>query len=335
MQVVIIVVCVNESDFLRASLPRTRRSMPDAKVILVTVDDDKEAKAIASALRVETVGVPRAELTKNGALFNFAAFARAGQLAATNAAKVPFWMIVTRPHVIIDNSIANLPFTSLERDSVYGCSTQVVKTGADLVKYIVNEPSAEEVRRLAPVESFLMTHSQGALFPAWSKNTEQALDLFLANFVSKYMIQKKLAHLGDVYRDTRVCSRWGVTEAVRIAPVHPNTQETATKNAAKELLEKKPKFGIVDDEVSIPLEKKPKFGIVDDEPVPQKSAFEKKPKFGIDDDNVKQVSDKEEGRKEMDVQQHVPIQRGESVEEVVGFKKFVKVNPWKAPVDLN
>ena len=82
MQVFVIVVSIDESDFLRASLPRTRRAMPEAKVIVVTTEDDAETKAISSALRVQVVALPRSELTKNDALFNFAAFARAGQMAA-------------------------------------------------------------------------------------------------------------------------------------------------------------------------------------------------------------------------------------------------------------
>jgi len=295
MQNVVIVVSINEADFLRASLPRSRRALPDAKFIVVTTDDDVETKSIASALRVQIVSLPKAELTKNDSLFNFAAFARAGQTAAKEASKIPFWMIVTRPQVIMDPSIGNLEFTRLEKDSVYGCATHSVFTGADLVKYIVQEPSAEEVRTLAPDETFLMTHSESTLFPVWSKDTEEATDLVLTNFVSKYMIQKKLAFLGMPYRDVRICPKWGVVEPVRIAPVHPNTQETATKN----------KFGQVS-------EIKNKFGTVDEIPV-----------------------GKDDGRKEINVQQHSPPVQAET-DEVTGFaKKKVTVNPWKAPVDLN
>jgi len=245
MQNVVIVVSLNEADFLRASLPRSRRAMPDAKFIVVTSVDDEETKSIAAALRVQVVTLPKQELSKNSAVFNFSAFARAGQLAAQAGSKIPFWMIVTRPHVVIDASLSNLPFLSLERDAVYGCSVMPIKTGADLVKYVVQEPSAGEVRLLSPTETFLMTHSTAPLFPVWSQDTASATDLFLTNFVSKYMIQKKLAFLGDLYRDVRTSSKWGVVETVRIAPVHPNTQETATKNK----VESKPnKFGaIVDD----------------------------------------------------------------------------------------
>jgi hypothetical protein len=295
MQNVVIVVSINEADFLRATLPRSRRALPDAKFIVVTTDSDTETKSIASALRVQVVELPKEELTKNDADFNFAAFVRAGQLAAKEATKIPFWMIVTRAQVIMDPSIGNLNFTGLEKDSVYGCATHCVHTGPDLVKYIVQEPSAEEVRTLAPDETFLMTYSEAALFPVWSKDTAEATDTFLTNFVSQYMIQKKLALLGMPYRDARICAKWGVVEQVRIAPVHPNTQETATKN----------KFGKVE-------EINKKFGAVEDIP-----------------------ASKDDGRKEINVQQHNPPVQTNDTDEVVGFKKRSLVNPWKAPVDLN
>jgi hypothetical protein len=67
MQNVVVVVCINEADFLRASLPRSRRALPDAKFIVVTTEDDSETKSIASALRVQVVTLPKSELTKNGA----------------------------------------------------------------------------------------------------------------------------------------------------------------------------------------------------------------------------------------------------------------------------
>jgi hypothetical protein len=269
--------------------------MPDAKFIVVTTTDDEESKAIATALRVQVVTLPKADLTKNGAICNFAVFARAGQLAAQTSSKIPFWMIVTRPQVVIDSSLANLPFLSLERDAIYGCSTHCVKTGAELVKYAVQEPSAGEVRTLSPTETFLMTHSSAPVFPVWSQDMASATDLYLANFVSKYMIQKKLAHLGDLYRDTRPSARWGVIETVRIAPVHPNTQDTATKNKS-DAVPKPNKFGaIVDDNLKDDVGRK-EFAVQQHVPIQRGPEADVVVSFG---------------------------------------KKSKPLNPWKAPVDLS
>lgn len=335
MQCTILIPTVNEADFLRATLPRTRRAMPDAKIIVITTEEDSETKSIAAALRVQCKTIPRSDLTKNDAEFNFSALVRAGQIAAKEESKVPFWFLLTRPHVVIDASISNLELSRLEADAVYGCATHEVLTVPELAKYQTTEPSSEEVRVLVPSEVFLLTHSNASLFPIWSKNTEDGLESFLSNFLSRYMIQKKLAHLGRYYRNARFSQRWGVIEQIRITPVHPNTQETASTKPTTEpstdqvkLVEEKeePKPEVKEEPKEEP---KPEVTEPKEEPKPEEPKEEKKEikkGFGVIDDEV-QVN---EGRKESEIQQHVPIQRGEVEDEVVYFKKTVRSNPWKS-----
>lgn len=226
MQLAIVILSTYEGDYLRVSLPRTKRALPDAKIFVVTPVDDGESQAIATAMRAQTISVPKETFTKDNAVFNFAGLTKLGQEHAQNNIKAPCWIVVTRAQICLDESIGNIDLTSLETDAVYGAGVKEVISNAALVTFKCEEPSAEEVRTLIPDCNFLMSYSNGPKFDAWSTNTNDGVTRFLNNFGSKYMIQKKMAHLGllNADIDERNTHRWGDPRAkVRITPVHPAT----------------------------------------------------------------------------------------------------------------
>jgi hypothetical protein len=103
-----------------------------------------------------------------------------------------------------------------------------------LLSFAAEEPSAEEVRSLVPTSQFLMSFSQGPKFDVASDTTHDGVTRFLNNFESKYMIQKKFAHLGPMNLDIdgRVSARVGDPRSkVRIEPVHAGATEKSKPEA--------------------------------------------------------------------------------------------------------
>jgi hypothetical protein len=243
MQLAVVILSINEADFLRVTLPRTRRALPDAKVFVVSPVDDGESQAVATALRAQTLAVPRDVLTANDAKFNYAALVRHGQEHVQNVIKMPTWIVFTRAQVVLDACLTAIDLTTLDQSAVYGCGFQEVQSAASLLSYAAEEPSAEEVRSLVPDCQFLMSFSQGPKFDVWSATTHEGVTRFLNNFESKYMIQKKFAHLGPLNLDVdgRVSARYGDPRSkVRIEPVHAGATEKINAEAEKKTEESKP-----------------------------------------------------------------------------------------------
>ena len=234
MQLAVVILSINEADFLRVTLPRTRRALPDAKLFVVSPVDDGESQAVATALRAQTLAVPRDLLTANGAKFNYAGLVRHGQEHVQTVVKGPTWIIFTRAQVVLDSCLTAIELTDLDQSAVYGCGFKEVPNAAALMSFAAEEPSAEEVRRLVPTSQFLMSFSQGPKFDVSSDTTHDGVTRFLNNFESKYMIQKKFAHMGPLNLDVdgRVSNRLGDPRSkVRIEPVHAGAKETAKEAA--------------------------------------------------------------------------------------------------------
>ena len=228
MQLAVVILSIHEADFLRVTLPRTRRALPDAKIFVVSPVDDGESQAVATALRAQTLPVPRDVLTANGAKFNYAALIRHGQEHVQTVMKMPTWVVFTRAQVVLDSCLGAIDLITLDQSAVYGCGFKEVPSATSLISYVADEPSAEEVRSLVPDSQFLMSFSQGPKFDVWSDNTHDGVTRFLNNFESKYMIQKKFAHMGPLNLDVdgRVSARYGDPRSkVRIEPVHAGATE--------------------------------------------------------------------------------------------------------------
>lgn len=232
MQLAVVVVSAYEADFLRVTLPRTRRALPDAKIFVVAPIDDGESQAISTALRAQSLTVNKDVLTAKDAKFNYAGILRTAQDHILSNLKTPTWVIYTRAQVCLDASLASIDLTTLDQDAVYGCGMKEFVNTAGVMSYTTaEEPSAEEVRSLVPDSQFLLAFAGGVKFDTWSMATGDAINRFLSYFASKYMIQKKLAHLGPLNADIdgRVSPRWGDPRSkVRIAPVHPATTDRKT-----------------------------------------------------------------------------------------------------------
>jgi len=230
MELAVIIVCINESDFLRQTLPRSRRALPDAKFCFVYANEDAETKAICEALRVHsTVSMPLDTLLLNQAKYNVSAFVRTAQLRMKEMLQKPTWTILTRPQVILDASLATLDYDQLDKTNVYGSFFSPILNHTDLLRFQAEEPTAAEVREHVPTREFLLTHAAKD-FPSWSRTATDATEEFLSQFTFQYMLQLKLGHLGELNEDAegRVSKRWeerhrlsvAPTPQVRIAPVH-------------------------------------------------------------------------------------------------------------------
>lgn len=238
MQLAVVVVSTYEADFLRVTLPRSRRALPDAKIFVVAPIDDGESQAVATALRAQTLTVNKDVLTAKDAKFNYAGILRTAQDHILSNVKTPTWVIYTRAQVCLDASLASIDLTTLDQDAIYGCGMKEFGNTAGVMSYtIAEEPTAEEVRTLVPESQFLLAFAGGVRFDTWSLSTGDAVNRFLSHFTSKYMIQKKLAHLGPLHADIdgRTSPRWGDPRSkVRIAPVHPATTDRKTEEKPDE-----------------------------------------------------------------------------------------------------
>jgi len=367
MQLAVVILSINEADFLRVTLPRTRRALPDAKIFVVSPVDDGESQAVATALRAQTLAVSRDLLTANGAKFNYAGLVRHGQEHVQNIIKGPTWIIFTRAQVVLDASLTAIDLTDLDQSAVYGCGFQEVPNAAALMSFNAEEPSAEEVRSLVPTSQFLMCFSQGPKFDVSSDTTHEGVTRFLNNFESKYMIQKKFAHLGPLNLDIdgRTSARVGDPRSkVRIEPVHAGATEKSNTEANKPVNDVSTKpvndvtkpvndtiktENVLESEVKIPKSwKVNRFasrGFLpadnDGEPTPSSNAAEQ----GKGDEDISTVS---RARSEPEDQQNVPlasvsqaqkltqeekVERAEAAPPNFGRASRFGANPWKVVVN--
>ena len=231
MTVSILYVAYKGADWLRHTLPRSKKAFPASPIVVVTCPDDHATIALAAAFRVTVVTVDTAILTSNSAAFNYAALARAGQAKLIELGAD--WIITTRSNVVVDESIAAIKFDSLDKLAVYGSFFKEFEKPVDLLRYVSTGPTSEDVRAFMPRSEFLMFHaSSGNRFGAWSSNTRDAEIEFTSKFASQFMIQTKLAHLGklDTDTDVRVSPEYVAKDVhTHVAPVHPGAVETSQK----------------------------------------------------------------------------------------------------------
>lgn len=252
---VVVIVSVREGDFLRHTLPRSKRALPDAKFVVAHLSDDHETASICSALKVfSTVSLAQDVLTRNGATFNVSALISAAQARVQETLRDQ-WIVLTRPQVVLDSSLAALPTSSLEKKNVYGSFFEEIHTQTDLLRFQTREPTAAEVRDATPSRQFLLFHGSNK-WPSWSKTAAEGEDEFLSKFPFQFMVQMKLAHLGSLQDDKegRTSTRWEernkpADAAVKIAPVHAGAtqnREEKKEPAVKEEEKKKDEGPAVD-----------------------------------------------------------------------------------------
>lgn len=258
MDLAVIIVCIHEGDFLRQTLSRSRRALPDAKFCVVYVNEDVETKAICEALRVfTTVSMPAETLLINSATYNVSAFIRTAQLRMKEMLQKPVWTIITRPQVILDSNLAAMDYSQLDTSNVYGSFFDPILNHTDLLRFQATEPTAAEVREFVPTREFLL--SFGAKdYPSWSKSAREATEEYLGQFTFQYMLQLKLGHLGPLNDDAevRLSKRWEerhrvvTAPPVRVAPVHAGAAQQKEE-------EKKESQKIPDSKVEVKSESKP------------------------------------------------------------------------------
>ena len=227
------------ADWLRHTLPRTKKAFPASEVVVVTTSDDQQTIALASAFKTVLVTVDPSVVTANESKFNYAALVRAGQAKLLDMKAE--WIIATRANVVVDESIAAINVENLDKKAIYGCFFTAFDKPVDLLRYVGQGPSSSDVRNFVPRSEFMMFHTaSGNRFGMWSHDTRTGEDDFSSKFTLQYMIQTKLAHLGTIARDSdvRTSPEWvSVDKAPHIAPVHPGALENMAAEKAE--LEKK------------------------------------------------------------------------------------------------
>lgn len=236
MHLAVAIFSFDAADYLRTSLPRCRRSLPDATFWVVTHKQDTETIASAAALRTQTLLVDKGE--------TYGSVCRKLREAVLQALKAPTWICTTNATVVIDPMLSAIDFAQLQTDSLYGCAVSAVENVHDLSRYTAKEPDVSEVRELRPTHNFYLYHTSVAhKFSDSIRGTRLAFEDFRDKFTDKFMIQLKLAHLGavDADLDKRVTGRWGVVNAgPRITPVHPAASAPAPPVKKSDALFKAP-----------------------------------------------------------------------------------------------
>jgi hypothetical protein len=319
MDLAVIIVCIKEGDFLRQTLTRSRRALPDAKFCIVHLNEDAETKAICEALRVyTTVSLPESILTLNDAQFNIAPFVKTAQIRMKEMLKIPTWTIITRPQIILDANLALLDYSKLDTNNVYGCFLDSIQNHTELLRFQANEPSAAQVREQTPCREFLLVH-QPKDFPNWSKSAYEATEEFLGQFTFQYMLQLKLGHLGTINEDKegRVTARWEerhrvpAPPPVKIAPVHAGAtqqKEQEKKSAQKEIQK------------------------VVEEQKPKQEKSSKLSKMFLSSD-LSDSSTMSTARKEVDEQNIFKQEEPKSMSQENKLESKKKSNPFKVPLD--
>lgn len=263
MTVSFLILAHKGADWLRHTLPRTKKAFPSSPVVVVTTSDDQQTIALASAFKTVLVTVEPSVVTANASKFNYAALVRAGQakLLDMNAE----WIVATRANVVVDESIAAINADGLDKTAIYGCFFTAFDKPVDLLRYVGQRPSSSDVRNFVPRSEFMMFHTaSGNRFGMWSPDTKTGEDEFSSKFTLQYMIQTKLAHLGTLARDSdvRTSPEWvSVDKAPHIAPVHPGALENKAAEEKKEVKEEPKPVGRVVSPVSKSLNSR--FGAIE------------------------------------------------------------------------
>ena len=245
MSVSFLILANKGADWLRHTLPRTKKAFPASEIVVVTTSDDQQTIALASAFKTVLVTVDPSVVTANESKFNYAALVRAGQAKLLDMKAE--WIIATRANVAVDESIAAINVANLDKTAVYGCFFTAFDKPVDLLRYVGQIPSSSDVRNFVPRSEFMMFHTaSGNRFGMWSPDTKTGEDDFSSKFTMQYMIQTKLAHLGTLARDTdvRTSPEWvSADKAPHIAPVHPGAIENkeAEKREAEKAEKEEPK----------------------------------------------------------------------------------------------
>jgi hypothetical protein len=236
MSVSFLILANKGADWLRHTLPRTKKAFPSSDVVVVTTSDDQQTIALASAFKTTLVTVDPTVVTANESKFNYAALVRAGQAKLLDMKAE--WIIATRANVVVDESIAAINVSNLDKTAIYGCFFTAFDKPVDLLRYVGSIPSSSDVRNFVPRSEFMMFHTaSGNRFGIWSPDTKSGEDEFSSKFTMQYMIQTKLAHLGKLARDSdvRTSPEWvSADKAPHIAPVHPGALENKAAEKAAE-----------------------------------------------------------------------------------------------------
>ena len=303
MSVSFLILAIKGADWLRHTLPRTKKAFPASPIVVVTTSDDQQTIALASAFKTTLVTVDPSVVTANESKFNYAALVRAGQakLLDMNAE----WIIATRANVAVDESIAAINVANLDKTAVYGCFFTAFDKPVDLLRYVGQIPNSSDVRNFVPRSEFMMFHTaSGNRFGMWSADTRTGEDDFSSKFTMQYMIQTKLAHLGTLARDSdvRTSPEWvSVDKAPHIAPVHPGAIENkeAEKRAKEEKAEPKPEVKEVKEEIKPEPKPEPKEEKSEPKPEPKEEKPEPKPEPKADEPKAEEKPEpKEEPKKE-------------------------------------
>lgn len=307
MDLHVLIVCIQESDFLRVTFPRSRRALPLAKFAVATTSDDKDTLSMCAAFRVPTVQITKDMLTLHGATFNYGALATAcvAYANATSQNNEKPWYLLTRANVVLDAQLASLELSSLT-PGLYGCGFEQVMTTNELVTFVCKEPSPLEIRSLVPSSQFLLW-TGNAVFPTWSKDCDDAIQGFQKLFPARYIVQLKLAHLGTFGEDVngRKSPKWGEPR-IRVEPVHAGTPNHPS--APPE----------TSNHSSDPPESQKQEAPSSKQPVPAQF----KTKFGFFEDDVPEGNS---ARSEVDKQQNVADNKEDSSE----IKNVFKPQPKK------
>ena len=303
---VIVLPCVQEADFLRVSLPRTKRVFPDAKIVVITTKTDLETIGVCVALKVHCLQVETDVLTSKGAKFNLAGVLKPGIDQVKSFFPQGAWVLLTRAQILLDDSFANLAWDELEKaGSLYGAGITNVATTSAAMTFKAVEPTPEEARQLVPTSYFALFHSSHCdLLPSFSHTSKELETDLTQKFQSIYIIQSKVGYLGEQGSDAdgRVSARWdGRPIPTRVAPAHPNTQASATS--------------------------KPTAAAPAPKTEAQNSKVATAKGFGVQSEDQPFGH----GRKELDEQQFLKRPTGESwLEPAKSWGKPQSVNPWKA-----
>jgi hypothetical protein len=229
----------DSTDVLKETLQKSRAALQSCRFYVATSSEDREIISLCQALGIQAIQFTRDVIMKDNALFNYAGIARACIAFIKNDQKRDQWILLTRPQVVLHDTLADIDLGSLAKDSLYGCGMKEIFTRDELKSYTPEIPSAMEVRELVPDSSFLLAFSDPPRFDASSIDTDSAVKRYSDCFVARYMIHLKLAYLGPLNADTDVrktLGKWGHIPSVklRIEPVHAyiTQQEEAAKEAA-------------------------------------------------------------------------------------------------------
>lgn len=131
-----IIISVNYADYLKYTLPITKKYINE--IVVVTIEDDKETIAVCEENDVTCIATDNL-CYENGDIFNKGKMVNHGLKYLYDKYDNDSWFLSIDADIILHSNIANIDLSTLDEDCVYSCSRYLCWDWNTFIKFYDND----------------------------------------------------------------------------------------------------------------------------------------------------------------------------------------------------